>query len=51
MADAGLFEAIREEAEVEVQELAVEIKSEEFADACAGKLLELMEEGGSLPSA
>ena len=51
VADAGLFEAIREEAEVEVQELAVEINSEEFANACAGKLLELMEEGGSLPSA
>lgn len=51
VADAGLFEAIREEAEVEVQELAVEINSEEFAKACAGKLLELMEGDRSSPSA
>ncbi|HJM62529.1 MAG: hypothetical protein CMP31_13080 [Roseibacillus sp.] len=41
-ADAALFGAIREEAEVEVQELAVEINSEEFARTCAEKLLELM---------
>ncbi len=46
-ADARLFNAIREEAEVEVQELEVEINSEEFANACVGKLLELIEEGGS----
>lgn len=45
-ADARLFNAIREEAEVEVQELEVEINSEEFANACVGKLLELIEEGG-----
>ncbi len=51
VADAGLFRAIREEAEVEVQELAVEINSEEFAKACAEKLLELMEGDGSPSSA
>ena len=51
VADAGLFRAIREEAEVEVQELAVEINSEEFAKACAEKLLELMEGAGSPSSA
>ena len=51
VADEVLFEAIREEAGVEVQELAVEINSEEFANACVGKLLELMEGGDSLPPA
>ncbi|MCH2065022.1 MAG: Tm-1-like ATP-binding domain-containing protein [Roseibacillus sp.] len=50
-ADAELFKAIRGEAEVEVQELEVEINSEEFANACVRKLLELMEEGGSHPQA
>ena len=49
-ADAKLFNAIREEAKVEVKELEVEINSEEFANACVGKLLELMEEEGLHPS-
>jgi uncharacterized protein (UPF0261 family) len=51
VADAALFSAIREEAEVGVQELAVEINSEEFAKACAEKLLELMGGDGSPSSA
>ena len=51
VADAALFSAIREEAEVGVQELAVEINSEEFAKACAEKLLELMGGVGSPSSA
>ncbi len=49
-ADEALFDAIREEAEVEVMELAVEINSEDFARACVGKLLELIRKGGSLSS-
>ncbi len=51
VADAALFSAIREEAEVGVQELAVEINSEEFAKACVEKLLELMGGDGSPSSA
>ena len=50
-ADAELFKAIREEAEVEVHVLEAEINSVEFANACVRKLLELMEEGGPHPSA
>ena len=49
-ADEALFDALREEAEVEVMELAVEINSEDFARACVGKLLELIKNGGSLSS-
>ena len=51
VADAALFSAIREEAEVGVQEVAVEINSEEFAKACVEKLLELMGGDGSPSSA
>ena len=50
-ADGRLSKAISEEAEVEVQELKTEINSEEFANACVSKLLELIEEYGSHPSA
>jgi uncharacterized protein (UPF0261 family) len=41
-ADAALFEAIRETATGEVQELDVPINSPEFARACAAKLLALL---------
>jgi uncharacterized protein (UPF0261 family) len=41
-ADEALFNAIRSEATVEVEELETEINSAEFAKACAEKLLVLM---------
>ena len=41
-ADAALFSAIRQNAEVEVEEYAEEINSPVFAKACAEKLLELI---------
>ena len=41
-ADQALFDAIRENADVEVQELDAEINSEAFARASAEKLLELL---------
>ncbi len=43
-ADAALFSALRENAEVPVEELEVEINSEEFAKAVAERLLELIRE-------
>ena len=49
IADTRLFRAIREEAEVEVLELGVEINSMEFANACVEKLLKLMGAGESPP--
>ncbi len=42
-ADAALFGAIRDNAKVEVTELDTEINSPDFAEACARKLLELLE--------
>jgi uncharacterized protein (UPF0261 family) len=41
-ADEALFDAIRSESTVEVEELEAEINSAEFAKACAEKLLVLM---------
>ena len=41
-ADAALFKAIHEHAEVEVIDHDLLINSKEFAEACANKLLELM---------
>ncbi|MDA0347673.1 MAG: Tm-1-like ATP-binding domain-containing protein [Verrucomicrobia bacterium] len=41
-ADKALFEAIRENAEVEVIDFELEINDPEFAKACAEKLLELI---------
>jgi uncharacterized protein (UPF0261 family) len=46
-ADAVLFAAIREHANVEVIELDTEINSAEFAKACAETLLKLMSGGAS----
>ncbi len=44
-ADQALFSALREHAEIEVQEFDTEINSPEFAKACAEKLLELIRAG------